>query len=78
LDSEILSDSIRRKWVCKEKIQSAVGSVRENHNIWWRGGEKWVDRGAVTGKKNTLKLKTYHFGGKIRDFTREDAYVDRI
>jgi hypothetical protein len=30
------------------------------------------------GKKNTLKLKTYHCGGKIRDFTREDAYVDRI
>jgi hypothetical protein len=35
-------------------------------------------RMAPPGKKNTLKLKTYHCGGKIRDFTREDAYVDRI
>jgi hypothetical protein len=35
-------------------------------------------RTAAPGKKNTLKLKTYHCGGKIRDFTREDAYVDRI
>jgi hypothetical protein len=33
---------------------------------------------AAPGKKNTLKLKTYHCGGKIRDFTREDAYADRI
>jgi hypothetical protein len=33
---------------------------------------------AAPGRKNTLKLKTYHCGGKIRDFTREDAYVARI
>ena len=33
---------------------------------------------AAPGRKKTLKLKTYHCGGKIRDFTREDAYVDRI
>jgi hypothetical protein len=30
------------------------------------------------GRKNTLKLKTYLCGGKLRDFTREDAYADSI
>jgi hypothetical protein len=39
--------------------------------------EKSVRRVALTGKK-TLKLKTYLCGGKLRDFSREDAYVDRI
>jgi hypothetical protein len=29
-------------------------------------------------KKTALKLKTYHCGGKIRDFTRDDAYENRI
>jgi hypothetical protein len=39
--------------------------------------EKRVRRVANAGK-NTLKLKTYLCGGKLRDFSREDAYVDRI
>jgi len=29
-------------------------------------------------RKKTLKFKTYRCGGKLRDFTREDAYVARI
>jgi len=32
----------------------------------------------VPAKKKGLKLKTYRCGGKIRDFTREDAYDTRI
>jgi hypothetical protein len=32
---------------------------------------------AAPGRKKTVKLKTYHCGGKIWEFTREDAYVDR-
>jgi hypothetical protein len=35
-------------------------------------------RTVVPGRKRTLKLKTYLCGGKLRDFTREDAYADRI
>jgi hypothetical protein len=35
-------------------------------------------RTAAPGRKRTLTLKTYLCGGKLRDFTREDAYVDRI
>jgi len=35
-------------------------------------------RTAAPGKKKTLKLKTYRCGGKIRDFTRKDAYDSRI
>ncbi len=30
---------------------------------------------AVAGKKKGLKLRTYHCGGKLRDFTRDDAYA---
>jgi hypothetical protein len=34
---------------------------------------------AVAVRKNkSPKLKTYHCDGKIRDFTREDAYVAGI
>lgn len=29
-------------------------------------------------KNKTLNFKTYHCGGKIRDFTREDAYAAGI
>jgi hypothetical protein len=29
-------------------------------------------------KKRSLKFKTYRCGGKLRDFTREDAYDARI
>jgi hypothetical protein len=29
-------------------------------------------------RKKTLKFKIYRCGGKLRDFTREDAYVARI
>lgn len=29
-------------------------------------------------KNKTLNLKTYNCGGKIRDFTREDAYAAGI
>ena len=35
-------------------------------------------RRAVTGMKRGLKLKTYHCEGKLRDFTRDDAYAARI
>jgi hypothetical protein len=35
-------------------------------------------RTATAGRKRPLKLKTYLCGGKLRDFTREDAYADRI
>ena len=28
-------------------------------------------------KRKTLKLTTYHSGGKLRDFTRDDAYEYR-
>jgi hypothetical protein len=35
-------------------------------------------RTVAPGKKKTLKFKTYLCGGKLRHFTREDAYVDRI
>ncbi len=35
-------------------------------------------RTVTPGKKKTLKFKTYLCGGKLRHFTREDAYVDRI
>jgi hypothetical protein len=35
-------------------------------------------RAAAPGRKNTLKLKTYHCGGKILYFTRKDSYVDGI
>lgn len=35
-------------------------------------------RKAIVGKKKGLKLKTYHCDGKLRDFTREDAYAVRI
>jgi hypothetical protein len=35
-------------------------------------------RPTAVRKNKALKLKTYHCGGKIRDFTREDAYVVRI
>ncbi len=34
-------------------------------------------RVATPGKKKTMKFKTYLCGGKLRDFTREDAYDDR-
>jgi hypothetical protein len=33
---------------------------------------------AAPGRKKTLKLKTYRCGGKLRDFTRKDSYVDGI
>ncbi len=32
----------------------------------------------IFAKKKGLKLTTYHCGGKLRDFTREDAYGIRI
>ena len=32
----------------------------------------------ATTRKKRLKLKTYRCGGKLRDFTRDDAYVARI
>ena len=35
-------------------------------------------RTVAPGRKKTMKFKTYLCGGKLRDFTREDAYVDRI
>jgi hypothetical protein len=35
-------------------------------------------RTVAPGKKKTLKFKTYLCGGKLRHFTREDAYVGRI
>jgi hypothetical protein len=34
-------------------------------------------RVTIPGKKKILKFKTYLCGGKLRDFTREDAYDDR-
>jgi hypothetical protein len=34
-------------------------------------------RVTAPGKKRALKFKTYLSGGKLRDFTREDAYDDR-
>jgi hypothetical protein len=36
------------------------------------------DKGKAPKKKKTLKFKTYRCGGKLRDFTREDAYDTRI
>ena len=36
------------------------------------------DEGKAPAKKKTLKFKTYRCGGKLRDFTREDAYDTRI
>jgi hypothetical protein len=36
------------------------------------------EKGKAPVKKKPLKLKTYRCGGKIRDFTREDAYDARI
>lgn len=36
------------------------------------------DKGTRPRKKKIVKMKTYHCKGKIRDFTREDAYVARI
>lgn len=36
------------------------------------------DKGKARKKKKTLKFKTYRCGGKLRDFTREDAYDTRI
>ena len=35
-------------------------------------------RRAVLGKKKGLKLKTYHCDGKLRNFTRDDAYAAGI
>jgi hypothetical protein len=35
-------------------------------------------RTAAPGKNKTRKLKTYLCGVKIRNFTREDAYAERI
>jgi hypothetical protein len=35
-------------------------------------------RNVIIGKKAALKLRTYHNAGKLRDFTREDAYAERI
>ena len=35
-------------------------------------------QGKVVGKKKGLKLTTYRCRGKLRDFTREDAYDSRI
>jgi hypothetical protein len=32
----------------------------------------------VFAKRKGLKLTTYHSGGKLRDFVREDAYGSRI
>jgi hypothetical protein len=36
------------------------------------------EKGKAPVKKKPLKLKTYRCGGKIRNFTREDAYDARI
>lgn len=36
-----------------------------------------IRRPVAPGRKKTVKLKTYLCGGKLRDFIREDAYVDR-
>lgn len=36
------------------------------------------DKVKAPAKKKGLKFKTYRCGGKLRDFTREDAYDDRI
>ena len=35
-------------------------------------------RRATIVKKTGMKLRTYHSAGKLRDFTREDAYAERI
>jgi len=36
------------------------------------------DKGKVPTKKKDHKFKTYRCAGKLRDFTREDAYEARI
>ncbi|MCX5853655.1 MAG: hypothetical protein NTZ24_03540 [Deltaproteobacteria bacterium] len=36
------------------------------------------EKGKAPVKKKNLKFKTYRCGGKLRDFTREDAYDARI
>lgn len=36
------------------------------------------EKGKTPAKKKTLNFKTYRCGGKLRDFTREDAYDTRI
>jgi hypothetical protein len=35
-------------------------------------------QGKKVAKRKGLKLTTYRCGGKLRDFTREDAYDSRI
>lgn len=36
------------------------------------------DKATAPARKKELKFKTYRCGGKLRDFTREDAYETRI
>jgi len=36
------------------------------------------EEGKAPKKRKNLKFKTYCCGGKLRDFTREDAYDTRI
>jgi len=36
------------------------------------------DKVNAPAKKKGLKFKTYRCGGKLKDFTREDAYDTRI
>jgi hypothetical protein len=36
------------------------------------------DKTKAPAKKKGLKFKTYRCGGKLRDFTREDAYDTKI
>lgn len=38
----------------------------------------FIEEEKAQEKKKTLKFKTYRCGGKLRDFTREDAYDTRI
>ena len=35
-------------------------------------------QGKATARRKSRKLRTYRCGGKLRDFTREDAYDSRI
>jgi len=35
-------------------------------------------RGKAVAKRKGRKLTTYRCGGKLRDFTREDAYDSRV
>jgi hypothetical protein len=39
--------------------------------------EEKKKRVTAPGRKRALKFKTYLSGGKLRDFTREDAYNNR-